>query len=61
MHAIGQTRSIVLFVITSLCYYDTLIILGIWFFTCCVEKTIIFFYYLHFTPGYSWNTARVGV
>jgi hypothetical protein len=29
MHAIGQTRSIVLFVITSLCYYDTLIILGI--------------------------------
>lgn len=43
MHAIGQTRSIVLFVITYLCYYDTLIILGISFFTCCVEKTIFFF------------------
>jgi hypothetical protein len=60
MHAIGQTRSIGFFVITSLCYYDTSIILGIWFFTCCVDKTDIFFY-LHLTPGYSWNTARVGV
>jgi len=60
MHAIGQTRSIVLFVITSLCYYDTLIILGIWFCTCCVDKTNIFFN-LHFAPGYSWNTAKVGV